>query len=125
MTQGGNGEEPTLGDVLAAVNALSERTDLGFSLMETRFGEMGAAIESLSALAYTHERQLQELSARTDRLRVHMNNRFGRVDAALAQVRGDLAEVKADAALLESAVEETREAVQRHLDDPGAHGHAA
>lgn len=118
MTASEGEREPTVGDVLAAIAALDAK-------MTDRFGQVDAALESLAGMAYTHERQLRELSVRADRLRAHVNGRFDRVDAALRQVRGDSAEIKADVALLESSVEETRETVQRHLEDPGAHGHAA
>lgn len=126
------GVDESLDAVAQRVGALDEKVDAGllavgarFDLIDARQLEAAQAVEALAGMAHTHQRELRELSIRFDRGAARTTARFDRVDAALRQVRGDVAELKADAALLESAVEEVRETVQRHLDDPHPHGNAA
>jgi prefoldin subunit 5 len=138
-SKGGFEAEPTLADVLAAINAVAQtqaehgdaihavRLDFAArgELDEARHVEVTQTLEALAEMAHTHQRELRELSIRFDRGAARTTARFDRVDAGLRQIRADVAELKADAALLESAVEEVRETVQRHLDDPHPHGNAA
>ena len=93
--------EPTLADVLAAVNAVATSVhDLAaytageFRRVDARLGQLDAAVATVSA----------------------------KVD----QVRADVAAVKVDTAFAEAHNADLQNALRRHLDDPNAHGgHAA
>lgn len=93
--------EPTLADVLAAVNAVATSVhDLAtytageFRRVDARLGQLDAAVATVGA----------------------------KVD----QARADIAAVKVDTAFAERYAGDTQDALRRHLDDPNAHGgHAA
>lgn len=100
--------EPTLAEVLAAVNTLSTsvhdlatHTAKEFAKVDARLGQLDAAVATARA----------EVAA---------------VGAKVDQVRADVAAVKVDTAYAERFIGDTQEAVRRHLTDPDAHGgHAA
>lgn len=54
-----------------------------------------------------------------------VTHRFDRVDAAVAQLRADVAAVKVDTGYLEAHSRDQAEAITRHADDPHAHRRAA
>ncbi len=89
--------EPTLAEVLAAVNTLTTsvhdlatHTAAQFARVDARFGQLDAAVATVSA----------------------------KVD----QVRADIAAVKVDTAYTERYLGDAQDAIRRHLDDPDAHG---
>jgi hypothetical protein len=92
--------EPTLGDVLRAVNDLATYTAGQFTRVDARLGQLDAAIGTVRA-------------------------EVGSVSAKVDQVRADIAAVKVDVALAEAHISDLQEAVRRHTADPGAHGNAA
>ena len=101
-------QEPTLADVLAAVNTvaasvhdLATHTAAPFAKVDARLGQLDAGLASVRA----------EVVA---------------VGAKVDQARADIAAVKVDTAYAEAHNADLQAAVRRHLDDPNAHGgHAA
>ena len=100
--------EPTLAEVLAAVNTLTTsvhdlatHTAKEFAKVDARLGQLDAGIATTRA----------EVAA---------------VGAKVDQVRADIAAVKVDTAYAEKFAGDAQDAVRRHLADPDAHGgHAA
>jgi cell pole-organizing protein PopZ len=101
-------QEPTLADVLAAVNTvaasvhdLATHTAAQFAKVDVRLGQLDAAVATVRAEVAT-------------------------VGAKVDQARADIAAVKVDTAFAEAHSTDLQNAVRRHLDDPNAHGgHAA
>lgn len=93
--------EPTLGDVLRAVNDLATYTAAEFRRVDARLGQVDAAIATTRA-------EVAAVSAKVD------------------QARADIAAVKVDTAYAERYAGDTQDALTRHAQDPQAHGgHAA
>jgi hypothetical protein len=89
--------EPTLAEVLRAVNDLATYTTAQFAKVDARLGQLDAAIGTVRA----------EVVA---------------VGAKVDQVRADVAAVKVDTAYTERYLGDAQDALRRHLGDPDAHG---
>ena len=117
-SQGGSEGEPTLADVLAALqgiaaaqhaqggalDALDEKVDAGFFAVGARFDmvdarhlEVTQALEAIAGMAHAHQAQLARVEAR-------LESRIEDVQRVVQALKGDIA---------------------AHLADPDAHGHAA
>lgn len=71
------------------------------------------------------EPTLADVFAELRAMRAEAVHRFDRVDAAIGQLRADVAAVKVDTGFLEAHADDQHTAIQRHVDDPGAHRRAA
>lgn len=69
--------------------------------------------------------ELRAMRADLGDTRTEAGHRFDRIDAAIGQVRADVAAVKVDTAFTEAHITDHQTAIQRHVDDPGAHRRAA
>jgi hypothetical protein len=69
--------------------------------------------------------ELRATRAEVAEARAEAGHRFDRVDAAVGQVRADIAAVKVDTAFVESHIDDHQTAIERHAADPGAHRRAA
>jgi hypothetical protein len=103
--------EPTMADVLAAVNTLSTsvhdlatHTAAQFAKVDVRLGQLDAAITTVRAEVTATRAEVAAVSAKVD------------------QVRADIAAVKVDTAYAERYATDAQDAIRRHLDDPNAHG---
>ena len=93
--------EPTLADVLRAVNDLATYTTAQFAKVDARLGQLDAGVASVRA----------EVVA---------------VGAKVDQARADIAAVKVDTAYTEAHIGDLQDALRQHLNDPNPHGgHAA
>lgn len=93
--------EPTLADVLRAVNDLATYTTKQFAKVDARLGQLDAGVATVRA-------EVAAVSAKVD------------------QVRADVAAVKVDTAYAEAHNTDLQNALRQHMDDPNAHGgHAA
>lgn len=103
--------EPTLRDVIAAINGLAEHTDNAVQTLAGRIDAVDARVD------YSHRAVMAKLdSVKAD------------VSALSAEVLGlsqTVTALKTDAALTHSRAIDAQEAVRRHLQDPNAHGQAA
>lgn len=71
------------------------------------------------------EPTLADVLAAIAAARTEAAHRFDRIDAAIGQLRADVAAVKVDTGFLEAHADDQHTAIQRHVDDPGAHRRAA
>ena len=99
--------EPTLADVLAAVNAQSRA-----------LANLAASVAFVEATQNTLRDSLAET-------RGEIRSSFQAVARDMTQVRADIAAVKSDTAFSEGYVNDMHEAVRRHIVDPNAHRNAA
>ena len=89
--------EPTMRDVLDAINTLSGRVEG----IETTTGAIHADL---------------------GQLRTEMGVKFDLVTADIAQLRADVLHAKVDGALAESRARDAQNALAQHLNDPRPHG---
>lgn len=95
--------EPTLADVLAAINGLSRRVH---------------ALEETSAVQGMLRAGFVELAKQNSQHADRVSNEIG-------QLRQDLLGLKTDQAMTEQHSADLQEAMRRHMVDPGAHRDAA
>lgn len=69
--------------------------------------------------------EVRAMRAELGEVRADVAHRSDRIEAAIGQVRADIAAVKVDTAYVESHIDDHQTAIQRHVDDPGAHRRAA
>lgn len=99
--------EPTLSDVLAAINALATKVDR----VETTAGRIEADAGQMRT----------EMNIRFDQVA----DKVDRVQADVAQVRADVLAVKVEHGFYERHQVSLQAALDRHMQDPGGHSHAA
>lgn len=92
--------EPTMGDVLSAISALSR------------------AVAEVSATQRVQGQELRDLSQYT-------REGFERLGADVTAVKADVAAVKADTTSIHRYVAELQDSLHIHRADPDAHGRAA
>jgi hypothetical protein len=71
------------------------------------------------------EPTLRDVLAAIEAARAESAHRFDRIDAAIGQLRADVASVKVDTAYVEAHIDDQQTAIRRHLADPDAHRRAA
>jgi hypothetical protein len=71
------------------------------------------------------EPTLADVLAAIEASRAEAGHRFDRIDAAIGQLRADVAAVKVDTGFLEAHSGDQHEAIRRHFVDPDAHRRAA
>ncbi len=96
--------EPTIADVLAAINALAQST-------AARFDQ---AAETAA-----------QIRADIGQFRTEVGVKFDMVSADIAQLRADVLHAKVDATLAEARAKSAHDALNRHTGDPQAHGRDA
>lgn len=69
--------------------------------------------------------ELRAMRAEVGEARAEAGHRFDRIDAAIGQVRADVAAVKVDTAFTEAHITDHQTAIERHTGDPHAHRRAA
>lgn len=110
--------EPTLADVLAALNALREEVAANTDLSQE-------AVLGVNALGRQIQVGLTGLTAHVDQVGAQVAEVGGKV----GQLQADVAQIKAEHALyegfqtdLQKAARTQTTALRRHEQDPGAHG---
>lgn len=71
------------------------------------------------------EPTLADVLAAIAAARDEAGHRFDRIDAAIGQLRADVAAVKVDTGYLEAHVADQQTAIVRHIGDPDAHRRVA
>ena len=89
--------EPTLSDILAAIQRVEAKGDQLRTEMNVRF---------------------DVADTKTD----HVTHRLDRLDAKTDQLRADVAAVKVDTGFAEAHIGDLHESMSRHIADPRAHG---
>lgn len=69
--------------------------------------------------------ELRTMRAEIGGAREEAGHRFDRIDAAVGQLRADVAAVKVDTGFLEAHATDQQTAIRRHSADPEAHRRAA
>jgi outer membrane murein-binding lipoprotein Lpp len=109
-----NAPEPTLVDVLAAIAALSTNV--------ARIEAKGDQLRTEMNVRFDQVADKFEL-ARSDTAAV--DAKVDRVQADVAQVRADVLAVKVEHGFYERHQISLQTALDRHMQDPGGHSHAA
>lgn len=117
--------EPTLADVLAVMNAGFAQLSTALATTNANLDAQNRAIAALSAKTAFVEANSSVLMNKQAELRGEIRTSFEVVARDVAQVREDIAGVKADTAFVERWSQDMHEALVRHIADPNAHRDAA